>query len=141
MKVRVQPFSVYIYCLGPVEPKGQEVLYVEGRNNNQALAHTTGLRDKLVGTLSLDPKSPRMMERNHYPVTNAGIHHLLADLAQTTESEMAYGECDVKFFRGAKVDGRECLCAQVTHPTPRKNFRFHVTRVYYDAQLNLPIRI
>jgi hypothetical protein len=140
LKVRVKPFSVYIYCLGPVEPKGQEVLYVEGRNNNQALAHTTGLRDRLVGTLSLDPKSSRMMERNRHPVTEIGIHHLLDDALASCQSDLNFGECDVKYYRGAKVDSRECLCVQVTHPVPRKNFRYHVTRIYFDQQLNVPIR-
>ena len=76
-RFRHEPFSVYLYCLGPNKPKGQEVIYVEGRNNNEVLAHSTGLK-KIVGTLSLESTSPRMMEGNLYPITNIGIQNLVA---------------------------------------------------------------
>jgi outer membrane lipoprotein-sorting protein len=33
-----------------------------------------------------------------------------------------------------------CTCIEVLHPVPRKNFRFHLARVFVDDTLNLPIR-
>ena len=34
----------------------------------------------------------------------------------------------------------ERLGLQVVHPVPRKEFRFHLARIYVDRELNLPIR-
>lgn len=140
LKIRHQPFSVYLYCLGPLKPKGQEAIYVEGRNEGMVLAHTTGLRDKIAGTLSLHPTSARMMEGNLYPITNIGMENLTTKLINMYQYEMNYGECDVKLFSGAKVDQRECTCVQVVHPVPRRNFKFHLSRAYYDETTGLPIR-
>jgi outer membrane lipoprotein-sorting protein len=40
----------------------------------------------------------------------------------------------------AKVNGRVCSCVQVVHPVPRRNFRFHLARVFIDDELLIPIR-
>lgn len=139
LKVRQEPFSVYIYCLGPTKPKGQEALFVTGRYNNQVQAHSTGLK-KLAGTLSLEPTSPRMMEGNLYPLTQIGLLNMTRRLITRETEEMAFGECEVKFFEGAKVDGRLCTCAEIIHPVPRRNFKFHRTRVFYDNEWQIPVR-
>ena len=43
VKVRHRPFSVYSYFLAPAKLKGQEVIYIEGANNGNMWAHTTGI--------------------------------------------------------------------------------------------------
>ena len=140
LKVRHAPFSVYLYCLGPVKPKGQEAIYVEGQNDGKVLGHTTGLRDTIAGTQTLDPTSSRMMEGNLYPITNIGIKNLAQKLVNLHRYELNYGECEVNTYPGAKVDGRECSCVQVVHPVQRENFKFHLSRTYYDNASGLPIR-
>src|SRR5262245_36683778 len=69
MKIRNQPFSVYVYTLGPKQEKGQEAIYVAGRNNNQIQVHVTGFRHKLIGMLSLAPDAPEIMDGNRYSMT------------------------------------------------------------------------
>ncbi len=140
LKVRHEPFSVYLYCLGPTKPKGQEAIYVAGRNNNEVQAHSTGLKS-LVGTFSLEPTSPRLMEGNLYPLTNIGIQNMTTRLITRETDEMAFGECEVKFYEGAKIDNRLCTCAEIIHPVPRKNFKFHRTRVFYDNEWQIPVRV
>jgi hypothetical protein len=41
MKVRHDPFSVYMFFLDP--SKGREVIYVDGKNDNKLQVHETGL--------------------------------------------------------------------------------------------------
>jgi outer membrane lipoprotein-sorting protein len=53
---------------------------------------------------------------------------------------MQYGECEVKTVKNAKINGRSCTCIQVVHPTPRKNFIFHLARIFVDDELNIPVR-
>jgi hypothetical protein len=140
MAIRNEPFSVYLYCLGPEKPVGQEAIFIAGRNDGNLLAHTTGIAHKIAGMVSIDPTSDRAMEGNRYPVTNAGIHNLLRKLIHFHEQESQYGECDVKIMSGAKINGRSCTVVQVSHPVPRKNFKFHLMRTFYDDELNLPVR-
>ncbi len=140
MKIRHQPFSLYIYTLGPVQPKGQEVIFVEGRNNNKVLAHVTGFRHKLIGTISLDQNAPELLEGNRYPPTNAGVQNMLRKIIAAYQTEMRDGESAVRVIPGAKVDGRNCTCVEVSHPQPRPNHPAHMTRMFYDDETKLPIR-
>jgi hypothetical protein len=140
MKVRSRPFSVYAHTLGPVQPKGREAIYVEGRNGNKAQVHVTGFQHKLLGTMSFDPKDPNMMEGSRYPMTTAGFQNMMTSVLQMYEAEAKHAENDVQIFTGAKVDGRACTCVQNSHPVRKPEFFFQMTRVFYDEQTGLPIR-
>jgi hypothetical protein len=139
-KIRQQPFSVYLYFLGPDSVKGQEVIYVAGQNDGNMLAHAgSGVR-AMVGTVSLKPQSMLAMQGNRYPVTEIGVENLAKRLVEVAEHDKQFGECDVNFYPNAKVNGRVCTCVQVVHPVPRRNFRFHLARVFIDDELTIPIR-
>lgn len=139
-KVRQEPFSVYLYFLGPEDVKGQEVIYVDGKNENNMLAHAgSGVR-AMMGTVSLKPQSMLAMTGNRYPITEFGVENLARRLVEVAEHDKNFGECEVNFYPNAKVNGRICTCVQVVHPTPRRNFRFHLARVFIDDELTLPIR-
>ncbi len=139
VKVRHNPFSVYLYFLAPDKLKGQEVIYVDGQNNNKIFAHGTGIQ-KIFGTVSLDPTGPIAMQGNRYPITETGVLNLVRRLIEIGEKDSKYGECEVKFYPGAKIEDRLCTCIQVVHPVPRRNFLFNVARIYVDDALNVPIR-
>lgn len=139
LKVRHQPFSVYIYFMAPAAKKGQEAIYVEGLNDGKLWGHGVGIR-KIAGTVSLKPDSMLAMQDQRYPITEIGILNLSRRLIEVAEQDKQYGECEVKFFRNAKIDGRACTCLQVVHPVPRKNFRFHMAQVFIDDEWNVPVR-
>jgi len=139
-KIRSQPFSVYLYFLGPDSVKGQEVIYVAGQNDGNMLAHAgSGVR-AMVGTVSLKPQSMLAMQGNRYPVTEIGVENLARRLVEVAEHDKQFGECEVNFYPNAKVNGRVCTCVQVSHPVPRRNFRFHLARVFIDDELLIPLR-
>ncbi len=139
IKIRHRPFSVYMYFLAPDNKKGQEVIYREDANDGKMMAHGVGIK-KMFGTVSLDPTGQMAMTDNRYPITEIGLVTMVRRLIQVGEQDIKYGECEVKFFPGAKVDTRVCTCIQVVHPKKRSNFRFHVARIYVDDELNVPIR-
>ena len=139
-KIRQKPFSVYLSFLGPDSVKGQEVLFVDGRNDGNMMAHAgSGVR-ALVGTVSLKPQSMLAMAGQRYPVTELGVENLTKRLVEVARHDSQFGECEGNFYPNAKVNGRVCTCIQVTHPVPRKNFRFHLARVFIDDELTVPIR-
>jgi hypothetical protein len=72
MKVRHQPFSVYMRFLEPVSLAGQEAIFVEGENDGKLVGHATGISGQVVGTVALDPTGYLAMRNNRYPITNAG---------------------------------------------------------------------
>ncbi len=138
IKIRHQPFSVYTYFKAPESKKGQEALYVEGKNDGCLLGHGVGIK-KVVGTLSLKPESMLAMRDNRYPITEIGILNLTKRLIEVAEQDKKFAECDVK-FASVKIDGRPCTCIMVTHPTPRKNFRFNIAKVFVDSEYGIPVR-
>ena len=139
-KIRHEPFSVYLYFLAPEAVKGQEVIYVDGHNDGNMLAHAgSGVR-AMVGTVSLKPNGSLAMQGNRYAITEIGVENLAKRLVEVAEHDKQFGECEVNFYPNAKVNGRICTCVQVVHPVPRRNFRFHLARVFIDDELLIPIR-
>jgi hypothetical protein len=140
LKVRHKPFSVYIYFLGPEDVKGREAIYVEGRNDGNLLAHTTGFKDTLVGTLTLRPDSAMAMQGNRHPITEIGLLNLTRKTINSGHRGLQYPDVEVRFIPGAKLNGRQCTCMQSTHKTPRRETAVHMTRLFVDDELGLPIR-
>ena len=139
MKFRPNPTSVYLKFVNP-EYAGREVIFVEGRNNNQMLAHETGLKG-LIGTVSLDPQSPTAMAEARYPVTRIGIQSLVTSVLNQWEKETEFGEVDVKYYAEAKLGDRPVTVIESTHPTPRRQFKFQITRLWIDKETRLPVRV
>ena len=135
--IRNKPFSVYATFLGPPARKGQEIIYVEGQNHGCMWAHRNG---RMLGTLSVRPDSLVAMHEQRHPLTDVGLVKLVSSRIDVTEHDMQYAESDVKFFPGAKINGRVCTCLQVTHPQPRRYFDCYLSRFYVDDEQGLPVR-
>jgi hypothetical protein len=136
VKIRHAPFSVYGCFQSPAGVKGQEIIYVAGRNQGNILAH----KARMAATLSLHPEGMIAMNNRHYPLTEIGLVNLVRRLVEVGKQDLGYGECEVKYFSTAKVDGRPCTVIQVVHPVRRDEFRFHLARVFVDNELKVPIR-
>lgn len=139
LKLRHKPFSVYMKFLEP--HAGREILFVQGRNQNQLRAHEPGALQSLVGTISLPLNSPTVMAENRYQITDVGMKRLLEQLIAQWNIEAKYGEIDVQFYPNAMMGQTSCEVIETTHPQPRKQFNFHITRLFIDKKSRLPIRI
>lgn len=143
IKVRHQPFSVYMFFLAP--NKGRECMYVEGPNgtNGKLLARDCGFRRKL-GVFELDPNGRLAMKDQKYPITKLGVKALTSELVTVASNDVQFGECTVQHVQtelGPKTGPkRPVTLLEVTHPVARTNFRFHKARVYIDNELRIPIR-
>jgi hypothetical protein len=138
MKFRRKPFSVYLRFHKPHE--GREVIYVDGENQGHLLAHETGIKG-VVGTVSLHPKDPEALSESKHPITEIGMANMVKHLVEQWKFESKYGECDVKYYPNAKLGDRAFKVIESSHPVPRRQFKFHKTRLYIDKETNLPIRI
>ncbi len=140
LKVRHKPFSVYLYFMKPKDLKGREVIYVEGQNDGKIMAHGTGMQNRLIGTIPLAPDGLIAMRGQRYPLTEIGLLNLIRRLAEVAKEDIKFGECEVKFLKGATINGRKCTCIQVVHPVARREFRFHMARIFVDDEWDLPLR-
>jgi len=139
MKLRQEPFSVYLRFINP-EHAGREVLFVEGRNNNQMLAHETGIK-ALVGTVALDPQGEMALAEARYPVTRIGVQNLASGVLAQWERESGFGECDVKYYPEAKIGEQPVIVVESSHPVRRNQFKFALTRLWLDKETRMPVRV
>jgi hypothetical protein len=139
IKIRHKPFSAYTFFKSPENLKGQEAIYGEGKNDGNMVAHGVGIQ-KLIGRVNLKPDGPMAMRNNRYPITEIGILNLTKRLIEVAELDKKFGECEVKFYKDAKLNKRPCTIIEVVHPVQRRNFRFHKALVFIDNEMNIPVR-
>lgn len=139
MKFREEPFSVYLLFGGA--NAGREVLYVAGRNDNKLIAHEGSGLKSFIGTISLATDNPQVLKQSRHKITEIGLRNMLRVVIARWEDESRYGECDVKYYHNARVNDRPCLAIEATHPRPRKQFSFHITRLYLDRENALAVRL
>ncbi len=139
IKVRHQPFSVYVKTRFPHRLNGQEAIFVQGENDGKIVGHGAGAQ-RAVGTQRVDPHGFLAMRDNKYPITDMGFLNLIDKLLEVGQKDVQFGECEVRYVENVKVGERACLMLVITHPTPRKTFIFHIARVFIDNETKLPIR-
>jgi hypothetical protein len=140
MKVRTQPFSVYLRWLRPQELSGQEACYVAGRNNGMMRVHSKGLIGA-IGFVSLDPRDPRALENSRHTINEAGIGNLIERFSQRWDLENRLNRTVVR-VADYDYDKRRCVRVETTHiDNPGRQFAFYQSIVYFDKQSHLPIRV
>ena len=114
MKVRNNPFSIYLRCESPDSERGLEVCYVANRNRGKMRVHTNG-RFGIIGFVSVDPRSPRALEKNRHPITEAGLGNLLEIMAQYWDMERRLNKTQVEIADDV-INGRACTRIVTIHP-------------------------
>src|SRR5262245_35374320 len=135
VKVRTQPFSVYMNFLAPVDLKGREAIYVEGANDGMLIGHEGTGPLAWLGSKWLPPNGPLAMMGQRYPITELGIANLTRRLIEVGQRDKEHGECYVWINENAKVGDRPCISITVMHPEKRPGFIFYVARIFVDKKL------
>ena len=52
------------------------------------------------------------------PLDRVGHPQMTRRLVEVGEKDVKYGECEVKYYKGAKINNRVCTCIEVMHPVP-----------------------
>jgi len=141
MKIRNEPFSVYLKYRVPDKKAGTEAIFIKGRNNDKILAKGVGLL-AVIGTTSLAPDHKFAMDGNKYPITEVGIARLVDLLIEVGDNDILNNyECKVQYYENAKVGTRVCTCIEVIHPKPTPGkFPFYIARIFIDDEQQLPIK-
>jgi hypothetical protein len=136
----VVPLSVYMKFVAPDNVKGREVVWVEGQNGNKLRAHEGGGAGRFLPSVWLDPDGALAMRGQLHPIYDIGIENLVLKLIERGTKEKNFGECEVEFVEGAKINGRGCTLLRVTHPVQRPHFEFNKAEIFIDDAMKVPIR-
>lgn len=141
VKVRHEPFSVYMSYHEPKGLKGQEVIWVDGKNDGRIVGHTGGILS-LVGTLRILPNSKRAMQGNRHPVTELGLLHMVEEAVRNVPVDIERGFTDFEFKTGEMIDGRSCTLFVITRrerDPGDKDPKFHSDKMWLDDETHVPI--
>jgi len=138
MKVRNQPFSVYLRCEGPNDDRGLEVCYVEGQNEGMMRVHPAGMLG-ILGFWSVDPHDPRAFEKNRHCITEAGLGNLLDKTARYWDMERRLNKTLVH-ITDDELDGRACTRIETIHPDRNAGcFYGYRCVLWLDKMTHLPV--
>lgn len=140
MYVRNQPFSVRLKWLEPKATKGQEAIYVDGRNNGKLLVRGAGLLG-IVGFVSIDINDARAQRSSRHNIKEAGFGNLIEQFGAGWPAERDRGLTKVRIDE-FNFAGRSCKRVETVHLTnPDNYFLFERSVLYFDNETHLPIRV
>ena len=140
LKVRNQPFAVYMHWLSPEDMAGREVCYVPGKNGNKMRVRTNGGLG-LLGWLTIDPKDPRVLKTTHHSIAEAGLANLIERYAASWETERSRGQARVQ-IANYEYNKRPCTRIEVVHPVNTAGkYAYFRSVVYFDKESKLPVRV
>jgi hypothetical protein len=141
IRVRQEPFSVYLKWTGPKQFEGQEAIYVAGKNGNKMRAKaSTGLA-AAMGFVSLDPTDPRALRQSRHAITESGIGHLIETIARGREADQNLGAGQVQTtYRDFMFQQKQCMGMETVHKVNNGQFYCYRSVVFFDKQTKLPVR-
>ena len=140
LKVRHEPFSVYVKYLDP--HAGREAIYVHGSQENKVVVHDTGLAS-LAGTLRLDPNSSTAMNENRHPIFMIGMKLMVETLigVWVSHAKQSEGGITVNNYPNSKIGDQSCHAIEAVLTLPIGTNSFQTTRLYIDSVTKLPVRL
>jgi hypothetical protein len=140
LRVRQQPYSVYLKWTSPKQFVGQEAFYITGKNNNEMKAKGAGLAG-IAGYLSMPPNDPRALRHSRHTITETGIGHMIETIARSYELERRFPPSQVKVqIADYAFQQRVCTRMEVTHLVNNGQFYCYRCVVYFDKEMKLPVR-
>ncbi|MDZ4851272.1 MAG: DUF1571 domain-containing protein [Pirellulaceae bacterium] len=132
------PLHVYLRFDSPASMRGREVIWIDGKNDGNLIAHEAGFMNLM--SVQLAPTGSLAMMGNKYPITGIGMANLYKKLIEKGERDRRNGNCEVTFREHEIVNSHDVAMIEVKHPAKYSHFDFHIARVYLDLTRHLPLR-
>ena len=136
MKCRHKPFSVYLEWLsGDV---GREVIFVEGANQGNMIAHDGGWKAR-IPAFSLSPDCKLAMRDSRYPVTSAGLLGLIETMLGVHEDDLRRGNvasCELE--SGRMFEGRPAFMFTTKYKSRAQSNQYRKSITLIDQEWNIP---
>lgn len=136
MKVRHEPFSVYLKFLAP--KAGKEVIYSAGRYDDHLIGHNGDWSRLLVPRLKLAPTDALALADNRHPITDAGLLNLINKLVRFRELDLGDPAAETVLDRTVDEQGRTWCRSLHTHAHHDEKRPFTRVEVLYDPETLVP---
>lgn len=132
------PGRIYLrWISGP--PKGREILFVKGRDDDRVLVHEPGLLSRFF-TAALAPDSPRVLRESRHPVTDVGLGRLIELLVENAKRALERGELTLRDRGVAEESGRRVSRLEAVLPRDRsRGYYCYRAVVSIDPEWGLPL--
>lgn len=137
LKLRRVPFSVYM----KFHANKEEVLYVDGTNDNKLLVHHVGFKS-MLGDLRLTPDCALALTESRYPITQVGMANLAKKLLEYRKRDLSSpGQCKVRMVTGEKFEDRDCIVFVAEYTSPDADPVYRKSVCYIDREHSIPLAI
>ncbi len=130
--------AAYLKFNEPRSARGREVIWIDGRNDNELIAHEGGFLNLL--RVHLAPESSLAMLGNKYPITEIGLLRLAEKLIEKIARGVDLSRCVIETRERQMVGDRPCRLIQVTQPKSVPGADFYIAQVFLDTQRQIPLR-
>lgn len=138
IKLRHEPFSVYMKWL--TGDRGRQVIYVDGQNDDNMLVQLGGIKGRLLGTLTIDPRSSQAMSETRHSITGAGLLALARKTLEYRHRDLERGEgCQCEIHDNQTHNDRPCYVFVTTWDSPEFNDTYRKSVLYIDKELSMPV--
>lgn len=139
IKLRENPYSIYVFSCLPKRSEGREMLYWDGHYDGKLLVNSgPNLWNR---TLLFRPESPAIQSHSTRSVLNLGFYKLLQELIEISNKPEAFQDAEIRYYDQAKVGTRACYALEVTFPKRTPEQTFYQIQIFVDRELTLPIQI
>lgn len=139
MKVRTQPYSVYVRFGTPAAVSGMEAVYVATRRNGKIRYKPPG-KAGVNGFLTVSADDPKMLAENRHPASELGIGKVLDRLTAVAARERALNNPVEAFPSDFAFAGRQVTRYEVYTRRPHAHWYAYRYQVYVDKETKLPVR-
>ena len=135
-----RPDRIYLrWISGP--PKGREILFVKGRNDDRVLVHEPGVVSGFF-TAVLAPDSPRVLRESRHPITDVGLGRLVELLVSNARRALERGELTLRDRGVVEESGRRARRVEAMLPRdPSKGYYCYRALVSIDLDWGLPVAV
>jgi hypothetical protein len=137
LKFREKPFSVYLKWSEP--SNGQEVIFVQGRYDEKAVVHPSGLLGLILRKVSIDPGGKLAMRHSRRPITFAGLGNMLRLTIGQCKAAQAKGDLVLEYQGVREEAGRPAYVLHRILPDG-KGYPCHQLFIFIDQEFLLPVR-
>ena len=117
LKLRHKPFSVYMKWTEV--DRGQELIYVHGKNNGKMILHFGGWK-RMLPPLKLDPNGSLALSKARHPVTELGLSELATIIREYRQRDVEHDSVVCRIEADQVFDERTCHCFVMEYPEDRK---------------------
>jgi len=140
VKLRHAPFSVYMRWM--VGDRGREVLYIDGENNGDMIAHPGGWKGRMLPAIKLNPRGSIAMSESRHPVTHIGLRELARHGIEICKHNLKHVDTLSCFLLAHQAfDNRPCYLVVLEHSSRTASPEYRKLVVYIDHKLSVPVAV